>query len=86
MREAAWWSVLQGNPSTPIRIATCACEWKRGLAANPLSRIRPHVNTPLASTPAAITIARPHCVNRDIAYSYYLDKGMQYIALTTAYA
>ncbi len=36
MQEAAWWSP---------RIATCACEWKWGLAANPLSPIRAHVNT-----------------------------------------
>ncbi len=46
MREAAWGPVWQGNPFAPIRIATCACEWKRGLAANPRSPIRAHVNTP----------------------------------------
>ncbi len=47
MREAAWGPVWQGNPFAPIRIATCACERKRGLAANPRSPIHAHVNTPL---------------------------------------
>ncbi len=69
MREAAWGPVWQGNPFAPIRIATCACEWKRGLAANPRSPIRAHVNTPLGNGHVALAdersrvaiVNRPRC-------------------------
>ncbi len=64
MQDAAWWSVLQGNPSTPIRIATCACERKRGLAANPLSPIRAHVNTPYRVAPGTTHGVMVPCARR----------------------